>query len=569
MNSFTVCFHLSLLVTASLAYSKYRDEIPNGQNVPHPCKVNYRWSGVGHENPNGGGERNAFGLAFAAADHKWTKDLCLADSDGDGKTNGQELGDPQCTWKPNTSPSRTVNITNPGICDPYNSDGCKSKTTFVSCELDSFQSCQAINNANVKNINLTFPKTQVPSTETNYMCFSFDVPNDQDYHVVANKPIISNQNVVHHMLLFGCTSSEGQTEATPVACGMGSSRYCKSIIGMWSVGFTGSCYGTHVGFRIGRTGYKRVSLQIHYNNPELVQNYTDSSGMRLYYKPVEEGVQDLGVLMIGQMLLQLPPGQSSVQAESSACPSNCTQKYVVKSTNIIKSANHMHYLGKSMTVSVYRNGAKLRDLSYDPAYSYDSPVEHKLDPEFELLPGDEITTTCVYNTLTSSRHVYYGESTSDEMCFGFITFYPKDAISVDKCTSFGKYSQCQLESRTPMDGCNFAEFLNFTNPTSAKIVQDVTKNCNLDGFCRLECRAVLNGLKEHPCLKGTANQWVTRSLSNSKEGVNFLGRLRSCSVTESCTDQCSSCIPDEGDDASRILVNSAILLLTPALIMFL
>jgi hypothetical protein len=27
-------------------------------------------------------------------------ELCNADSDGDGKTNGEELGDPCCVWKP-------------------------------------------------------------------------------------------------------------------------------------------------------------------------------------------------------------------------------------------------------------------------------------------------------------------------------------------------------------------------------------------------------------------------------------------------------------------------------------
>ena len=37
------------------------------------------------------------------------------DSDGDGKTNGQELGDPTCAWTPaGAPPSRTENITHPG-----------------------------------------------------------------------------------------------------------------------------------------------------------------------------------------------------------------------------------------------------------------------------------------------------------------------------------------------------------------------------------------------------------------------------------------------------------------------
>ena len=40
--------------------------------------------------------------------------LCKEDSDGDGMTNGQELGDPNCVWTEGTIPSRTDNITHPG-----------------------------------------------------------------------------------------------------------------------------------------------------------------------------------------------------------------------------------------------------------------------------------------------------------------------------------------------------------------------------------------------------------------------------------------------------------------------
>lgn len=40
--------------------------------------------------------------------------MCPVDSDGDGMTNGQELGDPDCKWVENQMPERTTHITNPG-----------------------------------------------------------------------------------------------------------------------------------------------------------------------------------------------------------------------------------------------------------------------------------------------------------------------------------------------------------------------------------------------------------------------------------------------------------------------
>jgi len=41
---------------------------------------------------------------FASAGHVWTADLCRADSDGDGVSNGVELGDPHCHWTPKSKP---------------------------------------------------------------------------------------------------------------------------------------------------------------------------------------------------------------------------------------------------------------------------------------------------------------------------------------------------------------------------------------------------------------------------------------------------------------------------------
>ena len=54
-----------------------------------------------HLNPNGGGRRNIFGIDYADARGDW-RGLCAMDSDMDGFTNGEELGDPDCTWRRGT-----------------------------------------------------------------------------------------------------------------------------------------------------------------------------------------------------------------------------------------------------------------------------------------------------------------------------------------------------------------------------------------------------------------------------------------------------------------------------------
>ncbi|XP_059151145.1 temptin-like [Physella acuta] len=108
------------------AFPNFRDEIPNGHNVPIPCKPTEKWPGVGHFNFYGTRAQNQFGLDFKAAGNKWTKELCQKDSDNDGVTNGNELGDPDCIWTPGKEPTRRDQITHPGICDPWYSPTCFS-----------------------------------------------------------------------------------------------------------------------------------------------------------------------------------------------------------------------------------------------------------------------------------------------------------------------------------------------------------------------------------------------------------------------------------------------------------
>ncbi len=69
-----------------------------------------------HFNPGGGGSRNSFGeevnglVSRGGREEFWDAILAALDSDGDGFTNGQELGDEDGDGLPN----RTVNISLPG-----------------------------------------------------------------------------------------------------------------------------------------------------------------------------------------------------------------------------------------------------------------------------------------------------------------------------------------------------------------------------------------------------------------------------------------------------------------------
>ena len=78
----------------------------NGHKWVNPVKPTWRGTG---------GVRNDFGLAYDFAGEQWTYELCQEDTDGDGFTNGEELGDPDCVWVEGATPDRTDDISNPGL----------------------------------------------------------------------------------------------------------------------------------------------------------------------------------------------------------------------------------------------------------------------------------------------------------------------------------------------------------------------------------------------------------------------------------------------------------------------
>jgi NADPH-dependent F420 reductase len=95
-------------------YPNFAKLIPNGEKVRFNGE---KWPAVGHTKVYGGGDLNVFGKDFMRAGNEWTEELCRKDSDGDGRTNGEELGDPNCEWKLGEPSPKARFVTHPGVAD--------------------------------------------------------------------------------------------------------------------------------------------------------------------------------------------------------------------------------------------------------------------------------------------------------------------------------------------------------------------------------------------------------------------------------------------------------------------
>ena len=87
--------------------------VPNAEAVGAGCNLCHV--------SGGGTPRNEFGLdveALVTANGRevfWSPELAALDSDGDGSTNGEELGDPEGTWTAgDPAPGDADQVTHPG-----------------------------------------------------------------------------------------------------------------------------------------------------------------------------------------------------------------------------------------------------------------------------------------------------------------------------------------------------------------------------------------------------------------------------------------------------------------------
>ena len=98
---------LSSAPMVTFASPAYQNDIPNG--ITLGCVACH----VQNNDPN----LNPFGTDVSSRKSgglpNWVA-LFALDSDGDGQTNGEELGDPCGTWRKGRTPPRTTEISNPG-----------------------------------------------------------------------------------------------------------------------------------------------------------------------------------------------------------------------------------------------------------------------------------------------------------------------------------------------------------------------------------------------------------------------------------------------------------------------
>jgi dopamine beta-monooxygenase len=412
---------LLLLPSIIQAYPTFRTLIPNGFTVPNPDIPGTVWSGVGHLAVGGGGPRNPFGLDFAAEGFEWTVALCQKDSDGDGRTNGEELGDPNCEWLEGDDPAFPAQ-SHPGIVDTVaetpNSDTCADYDPP----------------ADTQTLDIAFSSpNNLDGSRTEYLCEQFRVSSPDTstsyYHQIKSDPLVDNEDVLHHMFIYSCdgiTSSDGNKVGQGSYSCSGIEGNCQIVAG-WALGQPELCEPPNVGSGVAfgaLSGDAVFKVEAHYDNT-YNKVTTDQSGMRLHLtkelRPLEAGQVILGMDYWDRQF-ELEPARSLV-SRSNICPTEATMRLPHPIYFYIWNP-HMHLHGRSLITEHYRCGEKIGEIGNIPNFEFDNQQSYVLETPIKVLPGDALVTTCNFDTSSSSEPIIGGEQTTEEMCGNYLSYYP-------------------------------------------------------------------------------------------------------------------------------------------------
>lgn len=113
--------------------------------------------------------------------------------------------------------------------------------------------------------------------------------------------------------------------------------------------------------------------------------------------------------------------------------------------------------------------------------------------------GDEIRVDCTFQSRRQNTTTHYGEGTSDEMCFAFLTYYPAND-NFSYCLQWRSIDAC---SNVPIR-CDLPSFQQLA-PAVSTVCGTATKSCSNT------CRLLMASLVATECLTGEMGEFLSGS----------------------------------------------------------
>lgn len=161
-----------------------------------------------------------------------------------------------------------------------------------------------------------------------------------------------------------------------------------------------------------RTG-EQLLLNLHLFNGSDSE-LTGTSGIEVATMEEADVEHEAGVVLIGKAQGLVIPPTRSTQTGRCTTPPGAT---------VFAVAPHMHMLGEHMKVSYANAGGGGAQTLHDEEFDFDAQKFHLISPPVVTGANGKITVDCTYFNPTSET-VYFGESSTQEMCYALAFVYP-------------------------------------------------------------------------------------------------------------------------------------------------
>lgn len=251
----------------------------------------------------------------------------------------------------------------------------------------------------------TMPK----ATPDAYVCYGIDVPVSAKRHITAIAPAIDNNVIVHHVLLFSTTAT---VNPNPQPC-VGQPPDSR-LLSVWAPGGQALELPAEAGMPMEGTAH--FFVQVHYSNLMALDGQKDQSGFDLCTTD-KLRANDADIMAFGTAAAINVPAHGKQDI-------TCDIKVPVgfPTVNTYGVMPHMHKLGTVISGDVLKSGGSTVALSKRDPWNFDSQFWDSVSTKIE--PNDVVRTRCAWNNPTDTV-AKFGEKTSDEMCYVFVSYYPR------------------------------------------------------------------------------------------------------------------------------------------------
>lgn len=259
------------------------------------------------------------------------------------------------------------------------------------------------------------------------LCFVYASPFTETEQGTAFAPIIDDDRVVHHWIIFASSTLPAGVEVGDVYdCGVQGMPTGATFLTGWAPGGENTVLPESLGRQVPGPG-EYVLLQVHYWNVRGLADVFDTSGVAMCSTQTPR-TYEIGTATLGSLDIAIPPRANDHEVVGTCTPA------ITAPVTVVGSGPHMHQRGVSLRTEVLRQGREDRiEMLVDvPRWDFESQTSYPAPGGALVIePGDVLRTTCVYDNMGGDT-VTFGERTEDEMCFNFLSAFPAGALATDR-----------------------------------------------------------------------------------------------------------------------------------------